>query len=231
MPTDVALESIFRTGDGVFAVDVEQRIIFWNQGAEAILGYAPEEVMGKRCFLMIQGLDELGQVNCVQDCPIINCERQGQLSSGQNLQVRAREGSLLWISVTHTFVAPFDSRLAAVVHIFRDATPEVEAKRLLGRMAEQLSGYGSLQGREEGGNSPDTELTEREKQVLVLLAQGESTGSIAKKLTISNTTSRNHIQNILAKLGAHTRLEAVAYALRRRLVDPGLAKEKEALEE
>ncbi len=113
MHTDVALESIFRTGDGVFAVDDEQRMIFWNQGAEAILGYTPEEVMGKRCFLLIQGVDELGQVNCVQDCPIINCARQGQLGSGQNLLVRAREGSLLWISVTLTFVAPFDSHLVA----------------------------------------------------------------------------------------------------------------------
>ena len=72
MNTNNLLERVFKTGDGVFAVDDEQRIIFWNQGAEAILGYAPEEVMGKRCFLKIQGVDELGQVNCVQDCPIIN---------------------------------------------------------------------------------------------------------------------------------------------------------------
>ena len=67
--------------------------------------------------------------------------------------------------------------------------------------------------------------------MLVLLAQGEGTSSIAKKLMISNTTSRNYIQNTLAKLGVHTRLEAVAYALRHRIVDPRLFKEKEALEE
>jgi two-component system NarL family response regulator len=64
------------------------------------------------------------------------------------------------------------------------------------------------------------QLTERELQVLALLAQGEGTSSIAKRLTISNTTARNHIQNILSKLGAHNRLEAVTYAIRNRLVDP-----------
>lgn len=58
--------------------------------------------------------------------------------------------------------------------------------------------------------------------MLVLLARGEGTNAIANELTISKTTARNHIQNILAKLGVHTRLEAVAYALRHRLVEPGL---------
>ena len=53
MDTTNLLERVFRTGDGVFAIDDEQRIIFWNQGAEAILGYAPEEVIDKRCFLLI----------------------------------------------------------------------------------------------------------------------------------------------------------------------------------
>ena len=151
MDTNNQLESIFRTGDGVFAVDDEQRIIFWNQGAEAILGYAPAEVMGKRCFLLIQGVDESGQMSCIQDCPILCGARQGKLTPGQNLQVRAKDGLLRWLGVTHTFVGPFNNHPAAVVHIFRDATPEIEAKRLLGSLAKQLSGYGAPQGREEAG--------------------------------------------------------------------------------
>ena len=231
MDTNTLLERVFKTGDGVFAVNHEQRIIFWNQGAEAILGHTPVEVMGKRCFLLIQGVDESGQVSCIQDCPILCGARQGKLSPAQNLQVRAKDGLLRWLSVTHTFVGPFDNHPAAIVHIFRDATPEIEAKRLLESMAKQLSGYGAPQGREVGRYSPPTELTERENQVLGLLAQGEGTSSVAKTLTISNTTARNHIQNILAKLGVHTRLEAVAYALRHSLVDPGPVSKKQALEE
>jgi DNA-binding NarL/FixJ family response regulator len=115
----------------------------------------------------------------------------------------------------------FNSNNAAVVHVFRDITPEMEAKRMLERITEQLSGFGLLQGREEGCRGPGVELTERENQVLALLTQGETTNSIGGKLTISNATARNHIQNILAKLGVHNRLEAVAFALRHKVIEPG----------
>jgi DNA-binding NarL/FixJ family response regulator len=52
-------------------------------------------------------------------------------------------------------------------------------------------------------------LTPREIQILTLLAAGESTASMANGLTVSPHTVRNHVKSVLAKLGAHTRLEAV----------------------
>jgi PAS domain S-box-containing protein len=223
MQTSHLLERVFNTADGVFAVDEGQRIIFWNRGAEAILGYSPEEVVGKRCFELIQGIDEAGRASCAQSCSILCCARQGKLSTGQNLWVRAKNGAPHWLSVTHTFVDAGDNHFTVLVHIFRDVTAEVEAKRLMQRIAEQLSSYSPHQGAEGAGPGSDPALTEREKQVLGLLAQGDGTSAIARKLTISNTTARNHTQNLLAKLGVHTRLEAVAYAQRHRLVEPGLA--------
>jgi DNA-binding NarL/FixJ family response regulator len=56
----------------------------------------------------------------------------------------------------------------------------------------------------------EEQLTERERQVLLLLAQGFGTGAIAQRLSISMTTVRNHSQRILAKLRAHSRIQAVA---------------------
>ncbi len=61
-------------------------------------------------------------------------------------------------------------------------------------------------------------LTPREKEVLALLAQGMSTAAISKELTITCTTVRNHIQSILSKLRARSRLEAVACAMREGLI-------------
>jgi DNA-binding NarL/FixJ family response regulator len=55
-------------------------------------------------------------------------------------------------------------------------------------------------------------------EVLDLLAQGESKEAIAQRLFLSANTVRNHIQNILNKLGAHSRLEAVATATREGLI-------------
>lgn len=57
-------------------------------------------------------------------------------------------------------------------------------------------------------------LTEREKQVLVLVAQGLSNIEIAERLVISKQTVRNHITHILAKLDLQTRAELIALAWR-----------------
>ena len=61
-------------------------------------------------------------------------------------------------------------------------------------------------------------LTPREREVLELLAEGDTKEVIAARLFVSTNTVRNHIQNILTKLGAHSRLEAVAAAAREGLL-------------
>jgi two-component system nitrate/nitrite response regulator NarL len=57
-------------------------------------------------------------------------------------------------------------------------------------------------------------LTQREREVLLRLVKGEATASIAASMGIRQATARSHIQNVLAKLGVHSRLEAVALAVR-----------------
>ena len=69
-----------------------------------------------------------------------------------------------------------------------------------------------------GNHGLGWDLTPRERQVLDLLALGESKEAIARRLFLSTNTVRNHIQNILTKLGAHSRLEAVAAAAREGLL-------------
>ncbi len=61
-------------------------------------------------------------------------------------------------------------------------------------------------------------LTLREKEVLKLMVEGSSNPDIAQKLFISRSTARAHVSNILAKLGVSNRAEAVAFALRNKLV-------------
>jgi DNA-binding CsgD family transcriptional regulator len=61
-------------------------------------------------------------------------------------------------------------------------------------------------------------LTRREVEILHMIADGLKTRAIALRLHVSPATVRNHVQNILHKLDAHSRLEAVAHALRVRLI-------------
>ena len=62
-------------------------------------------------------------------------------------------------------------------------------------------------------------LTRREREVLELLAQGADKDAIAQRLVISPETARTHLQNVLAKLGVHSRLEAAAFVIQNELFD------------
>jgi DNA-binding NarL/FixJ family response regulator len=63
------------------------------------------------------------------------------------------------------------------------------------------------------------DLSPRERQVLGLVARGMKTSEIAEELVISTETARTHIQNILTKLGAHSRLEAATFVIENGLLD------------
>jgi DNA-binding NarL/FixJ family response regulator len=73
--------------------------------------------------------------------------------------------------------------------------------RLLPRLRRKEQGIG-------------VDLTPRELEVLKLLAEGISNAAIAERLVLSLHTVRNHVQNVIGKLGAHSKLEAVATAVR-----------------
>jgi two-component system nitrate/nitrite response regulator NarL len=73
--------------------------------------------------------------------------------------------------------------------------------------------------------SPDVQrlarfLTAREREVLSALVRGVDTARLARALGIAETTARSHIQAVLTKLGAHSRLEAATTAVRNGMIDP-----------
>lgn len=70
--------------------------------------------------------------------------------------------------------------------------------------------------REQG---PALRLTDRELEVLRLVAKGLNNREVAKELFISENTVKNHVRNILEKLQLHSRMEAVMYAMREKLLD------------
>ena len=80
-------------------------------------------------------------------------------------------------------------------------TPDV-LRRLMPRLGQR-------------GRRVNDALTSREREVLRLLVAGKSTAELAEALFVAPATARNHIQSIMHKLGAHSRLEAVAIANQR----------------
>jgi DNA-binding NarL/FixJ family response regulator len=83
-----------------------------------------------------------------------------------------------------------------------------------------LAEFSNLSKKAEARNAvPVPRLTERELEVLRLVAQGMSNKEIASELYISENTVKNHVRNILEKLHLHSRMEAVVYAVREKILD------------
>jgi ribosomal subunit interface protein len=72
---------------------------------------------------------------------------------------------------------------------------------------------------DEKPQMPAPKLTDREMEVLRLVAQGLNNRDIAGRLFISENTVKNHIRNILEKLHLHSRMEAVVYAVREKMIE------------
>jgi NarL family two-component system response regulator LiaR len=80
----------------------------------------------------------------------------------------------------------------------------------------------SLAGTPRDESSADlaSQLTERERQILALLAEGASSQELANRLYLSRNTVRSHVQNICGKLQVHSRLQAVAFAVKHGIMYP-----------
>ncbi|MBF9069750.1 LuxR C-terminal-related transcriptional regulator [Streptacidiphilus fuscans] len=92
-------------------------------------------------------------------------------------------------------------------------SPQTQSPQTLGPQAQSPVAGSSSTG-DGGGEDPLHRLTDREREVLRLLVEGEDTAAIAEGLRMSPSTARTHVQNVLDKLGVHSRLEAVALARR-----------------
>jgi DNA-binding NarL/FixJ family response regulator len=118
-------------------------------------------------------------------------------------------------SGAHGFVLK-DASCALVIKAVR-ATHAGETwvqRELIGQLTGQLRRTGTLAPQRDTAAS----LTQRQQDVLSLLAVGNSTAEIAKALFVSQSTVRVHLTRILGKLGLKNRIEAVRYAIKEGLV-------------
>ena len=102
-----------------------------------------------------------------------------------------------------------------------DAIRSVSAgqSRISPSMASKLLTEFAAMSKRADHQLPPPKLTDREMEVLRLVAQGLNNRDIARGLFISENTVKNHIRNILEKLHLHSRVEAVMYAVRENLLE------------
>lgn len=112
-------------------------------------------------------------------------------------------------------------------YVLKDAQPEelVAAIRAVAAGGSYLSAHVAAemlnhldQGDEPQPQQSPESLTEREKEVLVLVARGMGNREVAEKLFVSEKTVKTHVANILQKLGVKSRTQAALYAMRTGLI-------------
>jgi len=117
-------------------------------------------------------------------------------------------------------------RAGAIGYLLKDTQAEELCRAIKAAAAGQVQlspqAAARLMREVKAPESPET-LTERETEVLRLLARGQSNKEIAQSLTIGEKTVKTHVSNILAKLGVPSRTQAALYAVRIGLVSTDTA--------
>lgn len=188
------MSDVVRSGDAVFRCSDGVRVAEWNAAAERLTGISAADAVGCTCWEVIRGTDAAGNLICHPGCSVARLAKQGWPVTCKDLHVRTPTGPKR-LEISTIVVEIGEGQV--VLHPMRIAELE-EA------------------GAGDGGRAP--RLTPRQLEILSLLAAGVRVKQIAFRLTLSETTVRNHIRAVLSELGAHSQLEAVAKARQLALV-------------
>ncbi|HEY7783543.1 MAG TPA: LuxR C-terminal-related transcriptional regulator [Pyrinomonadaceae bacterium] len=208
------------TSDPAFVVDSEGLVVAWNQAAEALFDLPAREAVGRPCGEILQGTDECGSV-CSEDCTIRQAVANRNPIGNFDLLTNTARGRQ-WCNVSVVVAENGSSTNPYALHILRN----IDLRKRLEIMMQDFVVSNTNVPVEEAVTlisstrtvGKEAELTDRELEILRLLGRGGTTSSIAAELHISRTTVNNHVQHILRKLDAHTRLEAIRRAEHARLI-------------
>lgn len=202
------------TADAAFAVDPRGLIAAWNREAVELFGINKEEAIGKACHEVLHGKDECGR-ECGENCTVRQQAAAGRPLKSYDIQTTSKDKKQ-WCNISVLIIDEDRSSLPYTLHVARPVELRKKFEFLMREFVAQETNLPEENVREilSVKHTPTnfTELTKREIEILRLLAKGETTKKIAEQLFISSTTVNNHTQNLLRKLDAHTRLEAVRRA-------------------
>ena len=199
--------------------------LLFAQAVEAILEDAGMEVVAT---LSDPAAAEAALDPLAPDVVLVDLGLPGSSGIEVGERMMARRPGLKLVAVTaSTEPSDAEATLQAGFHGF--LTKDTEAPRFVSALRLVLDGQAvfprRLVAKAPAGTAQEREaallagqLTEREREVLAQLVEGADGDEIARRLSISRNTVRTHIQNVLAKLGVHSRLEAAAFAVRHGVV-------------
>jgi len=208
------------TADAAYTVTADGEICSWNHAAELLLGYPPDEVLHLNIDDVLKARDAMGTsaLGGGSDATTRNWSEMAGGVPNFDLEVQTRASEKMWVNVsTIVFNNPRTGR-QLFVRLMHEDSQRHRNEELVKRMVEVAREL-ILLSENAASHAPVTPLSEQERRILALFAEGSDPSSIASKLNISAQTLRNHLHHINRKLRTHNRLEAVTHAQRRGLID------------
>ena len=208
-------DSLVRSPDPVFVTDRQNQIVAWNHSAEVLLGYPPDVAVGTPCASLLEGCDVWGNRYCSETCPIREMASRGEVVNHFDLMLKGRDGRQVPTEMSILQLAAPAPHHFFLAHILKPSQRQAHGPH--GEEEPPAPPRPALQTVKDSPDARARKLTQREIEILGMLAAGRTTAEIASVLSISILTARNHTQNILEKLEVHSKAEAVAFAFQKRL--------------
>lgn len=118
-PGAVYVDLLEQVSDGVYFVNADRRITYWNAGATRITGYRAEEVLGRRCSEgLLRHVDEEGRVLCGSGCPLVAVAADGQPRSAE-VYLHHKDGHRVAVTVHGRPLVDPQDRIVGSAEVFQ----------------------------------------------------------------------------------------------------------------
>ena len=184
------------SGAPLFTFDADKRIHSWNKAAEEFTGIAADDAVGRSCWEVLCAHDEGGGIVCHSGCSFHRLLAERWPVAPPMLVIKTATGT---------------RRAHVPMVVLQDRT-------MFAALMFEPGATGVPDDGPVTDDGPPPSLTQRQRTVLAMLAQGTQARAIASELQLSELTVRNHIRAILRELGCTSQLAAVAKAHRHGLV-------------
>ena len=208
------------TADAAYTVTEGGEICSWNHAAERLLGFPAKEVLHRNIDEVLDARDALGTPALAGGSEAMTRTWDAASSGVPNfdLEVRTRSSDRIWVNVSTIVFDNSRTGRRLFVRLAHDVDKRHRNEELLNRMIEGARQFVSL-SEDVANHAPVATLSEQERRILTLFAEGSDPATIAHTLGISPQTLRNHLHHINRKLRTHNRLEAVVHAQRRGIIE------------
>jgi PAS domain S-box-containing protein len=195
-----------------FAAVLDGQVTSWNAAIGTLTGIPEADALGRRCWEVLAATTADGAVLCGPSCPFLAAARDGRGSGPVRAAIRGGPRDAQPAGTVH------DARLSVVMrHV---ALPDLAgAPRGVLHLIEEVQADRDREpaarppSAQTGADDRESDLTDREREIVRLLSAGLATRHIAAELGLRPATARNAVQNLLNKLSVSSRAAAVSKVL------------------